>query len=109
MTTATLALIRDENTTLERLARHFGESEAFAAGLVESVTGNGDWAHAQQTDGIEATEAERDDYQRGFATGLAMVESEALADGWAECYALAAVEAVRAAEEPPIASDAIPW
>lgn len=112
MTTATqaaLTLIRNENTTLEQLARYFGESEAFAAGVVESVTGDQDWAHAQRADGIEPSESERADYQRGFAAGLALVEVEAEADGWQEAYTLAAAEAQQAAALLPVVADGIPW
>jgi hypothetical protein len=108
MTTATetdLGLVRDQSVTLAALARRFGESEAFAGGLVEAVTGDDGFRDAT----TEPTEAELADYRRGFALGLAMVDEEAYADGWRECYALAQVEAQRAAEPRPIPDTDIPW
>ncbi len=74
---ATLTLVRDANIPLDQLAAQLSESIPFAAGLAEAVCGDADWQHAQQSDGIEPTEAERTDYGRGFMTGLALVDEEA--------------------------------
>jgi hypothetical protein len=100
-----LSLTRDDNVTLAELARHFGESEAFVGGLIEAVTGDDAFRDAEP----EPNEAERQDYQRGFRHGQALVEAEAEAEGWEECYAIAAAEAAQAREPLPALDSDLPW
>lgn len=101
--TAALTLIRDESVTVTDLAHHFGESETWAAGLLDAVTGDQDWS--LMFDGSDIPQNERDDYQAGFRHGHALMEAEAYADGWRECYANAAAEELQAAELLPICDD----
>lgn len=106
-TQAALATIRDESLTVLELARHFGESETWAAGLIDAVTGDQDWS--TMFDGMDVSQAERDEYQAGFRHGLTLVEREHYAEGWEECYAIAAAEAAQAAEPLPLPDDDCPF
>lgn len=108
-TDAALALVRDDNVTLAELARYFGQSETWAAGLVHVVIGDDDFAFAASMDGYDPSPAEMADDQAGLRFGFDLTEREALADGWSECYAIAAVEAAMAAEPLPPPPDDCPW
>lgn len=78
MNTATLDLARNPQVSLDTLAQLLGESPAYVAGLVEAITGDADYRHAQQMDGIEPTAAERDAYQRGWDAGIELADAAAL-------------------------------
>ena len=80
--TATLTLIRDESIPVETLARLFGESEAFVAGLLDIVTGNQDWRLMFDADSTP-TQAECDDYTRGAMLAEQLLDAESGADVWA--------------------------
>lgn len=108
-TEAALTLIRDESVTVADLARYFGQSETWGAGLVHAVIGDDDFAFTASEDGYDPSPAEMADYQDGFRHGLMLVDATADADGWAECYALAAVEAAQAAVLLPVCNGDCPF
>src|SRR3982751_4764514 len=102
MPTTPLDLIRDDSVSLAELARHFDAPEAFAAGLCDAVTGDTDWSlHAEGA----VPAAEREDYLDGHRHGVRLLEEEAEALGWADCHALAGVEALQLATPAGICDD----
>lgn len=112
MTTATLdnltlAAVRDESNTLEALAGRHGTSEPYMAGVIDAVTGTDEWYEA--VDWCEESEWVRREYRAGYQTGRAMLDAESYADGWAECYAIAAVEAAQLADPLPVGADDCPF
>ena len=93
-TTTALAMIRDESITLDQLARYFCESEAFAAGLVDIVTGDQDWRLMFDAE-CPATKLEQEAYSRGAFMAELLLDAERFGQQWAECYANAAAEGAR--------------
>jgi hypothetical protein len=71
------------------------------------VTGDQDWS--TMFDGMDVPQHERNEYQRGISHGAALLDAERYADGWQECYTLAAVETARAAESLPVCNDDCPF
>src|SRR5438128_11411863 len=86
-TPATLTLIRDESVSVAALARRFGQSEMFAAGLIDAATGTGEFLDC--IDWCEESASARQDYRDGFRHAQELVDAENYADGWDEAYALA--------------------
>jgi hypothetical protein len=110
MTTATLtatetalSIIRDESLSVDDVAQRFGCSDMFAAGMIDAVTGAGEFIGC--IDWCEQDPGAREEYQDGFCHGQALVDAENEAAGWDEAYALAAVEAAQPTFAPCLAND----
>lgn len=71
----TLAAVRDESNTVERLGAMAGRSAEFAAGLVDAVEGNSYFADCLEE--CESDPCTIREYRDGFAAGQAMLDMEA--------------------------------
>jgi hypothetical protein len=102
---AALATIRGGSITVEQLAHHFDQNEAFAAGLIDIVTGDQDWRYSFDANDVVPSKQEQDDYARGAMLAERLLAEEANADGWQEAQALAEFEAMLAAAPQPVYGD----
>lgn len=86
--TETLDLVRDDNTTCATLARHFGKSENWAAGVIDCIDAEIIWADFAEGYEGEPTPYALEQYAAGVEFARGLVIDAATEEGWAECNAL---------------------